>query len=90
MICSTTTTIELYEVMLLQALLDANANYATNQPLLLELTTSKASHILKARVVVNYTLVVVSLFIANISSAPINIKNKEMLTVGQPLEQPVS
>ena len=73
--------------MVLPALLDANAHYATNQILLLEPTTSKASPILKARVVVNYTSVVVPLLIANISSAPVTIEKGEMLAVDQPLEQ---
>ena len=67
--------------MVIQALLDANAHYATNQTLLLQLTTSKA------RVVVNYTSVVVQLLIANISSAPVTIEKEEMLAVDQPLEQ---
>ena len=73
--------------MVLPALLDANAHYATNQTLLLEPTTSRASPILKARVVVNYTSVVVPLLIANILSAPVTIEKREMLAVDQPLEQ---
>ena len=86
-ICSTTTTIGPYEEILHPALLDANANYATNQTFLLDKTTSKASPILKARIVVNYTSVVVPLLIANISSAPVTIEKGEMLAVDQPLEQ---
>ena len=73
--------------MVLPALLDANAHYATNQTLLLEPTTSRASPILKARIVVNYTSVVVPLPIAYISSAPVTIENRKMLVVDQPLEQ---
>ena len=72
-ICSTTTTIGPDEKMVLPALLDANAHYATNQTLLLEPTTSKACPILQARVVVNYTSVVVPLLIANISFAFVTI-----------------
>ena len=86
-ICSTNNTIGPYEVMVLPALLDANAQYATNQTLLLEPINSKASPILKARVVVNYTSVVVPLLIANISSAPVAIENGQTLAVDQPLEQ---
>ena len=73
--------------MVLPALLNANAHYATNQTLLLEPTTSKASPILEARVVVNYTSVVVPLLIANISSEPVTIEKGEMLAVDQPLKQ---
>ena len=86
-IYSTTTTIGPYEEMVLPALLDANAHYSTNQNLLLKPTTSKASPILKARVVVNYTSVVVPLLIANISSAPVTTEKGEILAVDQPLEQ---
>ena len=86
-ICSTTTTIGPHAEMVLPALLDANAHYATNQTFLLEPTTSKSSPILKARVVVNYTSVMVPLLIANISSAPVTIEKGEMLAVDQPLEQ---
>ena len=57
---------------------------------MLKPTTSKASPILKARVVINYTSVVVPLLIANISSAPVTIKKGKMLAVNQPLEQRVS
>ena len=85
--CSTTTTIGLYEEIVLPALLDANAHYSTNQTLLLEPTTTRASPILKARVVVNYTSVVVPLLIANISSEPVTIEKGEMLAVDEPLEQ---
>ena len=73
--------------MVLSALLDANAHYATNQTLFLELTTSKASLLFKVRVVVNYTSVVVPLLISNISFAPVTIEKEEMLAVDQPLEQ---
>ena len=73
--------------MILAALLDANAHDATNQTLLLEPTSSRASPILKARVVVKYTSVVVPLLIANISSPPVTIEKGEMLAVDQPLEQ---
>ena len=86
-ICSTTTTIVPYEKMVLPALLNANAHYATNQTLLLVATTLKASPILKARVVVNYTSVVVPPLIANISSAFVTIKKGEMLGVDQSLEK---
>ena len=86
-ICSTTTTIKPYEKMVLTALLDANAHYATNQTHFLEPTTLKASPILNARGVVNYTSVVVQLFITNISSAPVTIEKREMLVVDQFLEQ---
>ena len=86
-ICSTTTTIGPYEEIILPALLDANAHYATNQTLLLEPTTLKSSPILKARVDVKYTSVVVPLLIANISSAPVTIKKGEMLAVDKPLKQ---
>ena len=86
-ICLTTTTTGPYEEMVLSALLDANAHYATNKTLLLELKISKASPILKARVVVNYTSVVVSLLIANISSAPFTIKKGKRLAVDKPLKQ---
>ena len=85
-ICSTTTTIGPHEKMVLPAMLDANAHYATYQTLLLEQTTSKASPILKARVVVNYTSVVVPQLIATMSSAPVTIEKGEMLDVNQPLE----
>ena len=73
--------------MVLPALLDDNALYETNQTLLLEPTTSKASPILKARVVINYTLVVIRLLIANISSAPVTIEKGEMPAVDKHLEQ---
>ena len=62
--------------------------HATQQiRLLIEPTTSTASRILKARVLVNYTSVVVPLLIANISSAPVTIEKGEMLAVDQPLEE---
>ena len=86
-ICSTTTTIGPYKQIILPALLDVNAHYATNQTLLLEPTTSTASPKLKARVVVNYTSVVVPLLIANISSAIVTIEKGEMLAVNQPLKE---
>ena len=86
-ICSTTTSIGTYEELILPALVDANAHYATNQTLLLEPTTSKASPILKAGVVVNYTSVVALLLIANISSAFVTNAKGKMLAVVQPLEQ---
>ena len=86
-ICATTTTIGPNEEMVLPALLDANAHNATNQTLLLEPTTSKASPILKARVVVNDTPVVVPMLIANILSAPVTIEKGEILALDQPLEQ---
>ena len=73
--------------MVIPALLDANAHYATNQTLLLKPTTSKASPILKARVEVNYTSVVVPLLITNISSAPVTIEKGEMLALYQFLEK---
>ena len=47
----------------------------------------KGKPILKARVMVNNTSVVVQLLIANISSAPVRIENREMLAVDQCLEQ---
>ena len=77
-ICAKTTTIGPYEDMVLPALLDANAHNATDQTLLLEPTTSKASPILKACVVINYTSVVVPLLIANISSASVTIEKGKM------------
>ena len=72
--------------MVLPALLDANAHYATNQTHLLEPTTLNTSPILKARVMVYYTSDVVPLLIANISSAPVTIEKGEMLTLDQPLK----
>ena len=87
-ICSTGTTIGPYEEMVLHALLDANARSATNKTLFLEPTTAKSnSLILKARVVVNYTSVVVPLLIANISSQPVTIEKGEVLAIDQPLDQ---
>ena len=73
--------------MVLPALLDASAYYATNLNLLLEPMTSKASIIRKARVVIDYTSVVVPLLIAIISFALVIIENGEMLAVDQPLKQ---
>ena len=73
--------------MVLPALLDANAHYATNQTLLLKPTTLKASSTFKARVVVNYTSVVVLLLIANISTAPVTIEKEKMIAVDQHLKQ---
>ena len=85
-ICSSATTVGPYEEMVIPALLDAKAHYATNQTLLLEPTTSKStSPILKARVVVNYTSVVVPLLVANVSSIPITIEKGEVLAEDQPL-----
>ena len=73
--------------MVLSNLLEANAHYAKNQTLLLELTASKASPILKARVVVNYTSFVVPVLIGNISYAPVTIEKGEMLAVDKLLER---
>ena len=86
-ICLTTTTIGQYKDIVIPVLLDANAHNATNQSLLLKLTTSKACLILKALVAINYTSVVVSLLIANISSARVTIDKKEILAMDQPLER---
>ena len=86
-ICSTPTTNRTYDEMVLPAMLDANAQYETNQTLLLEPTTLKAYPILTACVVVNYTSDVVQLLIANISSAPVTIEKGKILAVKQPLKQ---
>ena len=70
-IWSTTTTIRPYEKIVLPGWLDANAHYATNQTFFPVPKTSNTSLTRKARIVVNYTSVVVLLLIANILSAPV-------------------
>lgn len=60
--------------IILFALLDANAHYEMNKFFFFEQTTLTTSQMYKARVVVNYTSVVVQLLFTYILSLPVTIK----------------